>query len=796
MFIVGRSSALKACVECLNVSREHLKIEIIRGDEIWITDLSSTNGTYYNGKRIEPNVSTRYLGETLCIGPLEEGVNITLKMKEEAGARPRPAAAASSQQPAQSARQHTVTASVQLDRSQVQRPAQQVQQRPQGGAEYDPSLIDLVSKKKEAGDINVQLAALKAELKQLEGERAKMDEFFRRVSEREAEERAIMKRVEELRSTELSFRNRIQAFESDADKMRQHVTQLQAEIEEWRHRKSEIESAYRIDEQKIFELREALKSQEAELHKRSLEVQSEQEKLITETEYLRKKCKLEADTLEAESRLRRTQIEREAEELRTKKVSLDREVETLTEKMNRLENSVGNLSTEKNRLDEDVKRSQALLAEIRAATSDVDARKRHLELEASSIADRIHEANESSKRILQSAETKAKETIDVANIESARLIEEAKKRLEGERATAMDEISRFRLTTENELRERERKLQSDIAQDKKEAEEAILKSKNDWKVEHEYLKNKATKDYESATQAWKAELSKTREKDAEELRLWKAEEEKRMRSLLGADLDSFAHQIASKTLAEFPPDQQTVQLSDLMNTLELKFKAAMTEHASEHGAYNPNIKAKTRKFWTKAAIGTAAAAALVMAMIHGPQFIEENYARIKVLKAQEDQEFLKQAREQHARMLALQLEPRRDFQDNYVDNILYNPGYLAMKMDQKLQKEWTVKLSQFFFEELLFDDRKVVEFIPLETALIRKLSETYKVMNKRSFDVNVAQMREDEQKGAMDMWLAIGGKENWDRVRKLEHDFYQKHAAGIELDEPNRAPASGSFNKF
>jgi len=146
-------------------------------------------------------------------------------------------------------------------------------------------------------------------------------------------------------------------------------------------------------------------------------------------------------------------------------------------------------------------------------------------------------------------------------------------------------------------------------------------------------------------------------------------------------------------------------------------------------------------------------------------------------------------------MLALDLQPRREFQEKYVDNILYNPGYLAMKLDQNIQKEWTTKLSSFFFEELLFDDRKVVEFIPIETALMRQLNEIYKVMNKRSFDVNVAEMRVAEQKSVEEMWLIMGGKDNFDRLRKLEHDFYQKHAGSIEIEdeEPNRMPAGAKF---
>ena len=65
---------------------------------------------------------------------------------------------------------------------------------------------------------------------------------------------------------------------------------------------------------------------------------------------------------------------------------------------------------------------------------------------------------------------------------------------------------------------------------------------------------------------------------------------------------------------------------------------------------------------------------------------------------------------------------------------------------------------------------------------------------KRSFNVNVAEMRSASQKSTEEMWLLVGGYDNWARVRKLEEDFYQKHTTGLELDDENdstnRVPAN------
>tara|TARA_B100000749_G_scaffold280887_2_gene279956 strand:+ start:12175 stop:15990 length:3816 start_codon:yes stop_codon:yes gene_type:complete len=53
-FVVGRGSSANAVFNHSELSRKHFKIEQISG-RIYVTDLNSSNGTYLNGKRIEPS---------------------------------------------------------------------------------------------------------------------------------------------------------------------------------------------------------------------------------------------------------------------------------------------------------------------------------------------------------------------------------------------------------------------------------------------------------------------------------------------------------------------------------------------------------------------------------------------------------------------------------------------------------------------------------------------------------------------------------------------------------------------
>ncbi len=53
-FYIGTQPGMDHCPEFQGISRLHLKLER-RGNEIWITDLNSTNGTALNGEPLKPN---------------------------------------------------------------------------------------------------------------------------------------------------------------------------------------------------------------------------------------------------------------------------------------------------------------------------------------------------------------------------------------------------------------------------------------------------------------------------------------------------------------------------------------------------------------------------------------------------------------------------------------------------------------------------------------------------------------------------------------------------------------------
>lgn len=50
-FVIGRGPGAALCVDSRSVSKSHAEL-LLTGDELWLRDLNSTNGTYVNGERI------------------------------------------------------------------------------------------------------------------------------------------------------------------------------------------------------------------------------------------------------------------------------------------------------------------------------------------------------------------------------------------------------------------------------------------------------------------------------------------------------------------------------------------------------------------------------------------------------------------------------------------------------------------------------------------------------------------------------------------------------------------------
>lgn len=77
-FTIGRSKEADIVLKIEGMSRKHLQVDI-DGDQIYITDLNSSNGVFINEEKIEPGKKVPYhtfLPLTVCAG-----ISIQLEFK-------------------------------------------------------------------------------------------------------------------------------------------------------------------------------------------------------------------------------------------------------------------------------------------------------------------------------------------------------------------------------------------------------------------------------------------------------------------------------------------------------------------------------------------------------------------------------------------------------------------------------------------------------------------------------------------------------------------------------------------
>lgn|GEM_PF-6823032 len=964
-FILGRSSKLPHSIDSQEISREHLRIEII-GTKIWVTDLASTNGTYYKGKRLEPRVSVPYEGGELCMGPVAEGVYCSFQVpgliefaKEQSepsvlrrvSARdvinpapqndPSPVSPPPPSErtlmdisrftPKPSVVPATHGATARVREAVPEAPVQPVLVRsvpshqeavPSASISLAPSPSeavvalrqsmhegidnDLQSKRQEIQKIQTEYQLVESRLRELQFEKTKIEALVRKIAEKEAEEQKVQERLRAVLEREAKSEENYRLIEQKRQQQESIIAQIHSEIEGWKQKAVEVQNQYHQEEKRVADLLMFLRSQEGDYQRKLGEVQLASENLTKEYEALKKRLRIEAESIEAEGQLKRAHIERDVEEQRTRKISLDREVQDLQiansqltpvvtqlrEEDGKLKLEVSELRSQKQDLERDLESfiSQKRLLVEEIATAEIQAKdiklqnstdiantekfikqeRANLEMELQTLRQKVTQEVELLKlqtdremheklQTLQLDTTRAKTALEqellekrknsITEMENMRTqleqevaqrrsglqdevdkvraetdreckqmrdkaefdaterkaqilsgIEELKIRTEAEveqlrkdaadavarqkslidseiaeqRTKLMAEIESTRTRSDQELRDREQKLLSDIAEEKAEAVAQIDANRESWVKEHESLMAKTTRDCEEISNRWKAEFEQLKQREMATLNQWKADENKKVQERLSSDIHSLAHEIATKTLSAYQQSgATTVYVQELMMSLQERLQAAILHGVPETAGFHPNSKNSRRKFWLQTGAFVASVVVGITAFRVLPDMIKNHVNSERNTRSSLTEEFLNRVKKANAEKLALNLTKRDVFQESYTDNVLYNEGYSQMKLDDSIHNDWIAKLNTFILKTLKLDDRVIVQFIPLENGLIKELEEQRKILNARNFDVVVAQMKTAEEEKTSQMWLTLGGRENWVQIRDFEKEYYE-----------------------
>jgi pSer/pThr/pTyr-binding forkhead associated (FHA) protein len=873
-FTIGRSQNCEISVPKSDIlSREHLRVEV-KDDEIWITDLNSSNGTYYHDVKLTPFKAVLYYrNEPFFFGNQSQGLTVMIggpdatKLTEresvsepEADDVPRGRLDESllQMQVIEDELEH-LTHKRNVLRAEVDQLASREAEFKKLQIEYDSNRTELVKLKSDLSNLDVELDRGEGEFKRIQGElEIKRTQLKAQNIELEACKKSLEACQLELGEARTRFEKTNIAFlekVEDAQKLEAKVTGFIADETRLLANLSEKEIQFAALEASVDRLESERDAAEQKFNEQCIEFNAEIIRLATakdtqaelfnsiqsEHERFKKQSELEVANFAAEAKLRKVTLECEVEEILTRKTVLIREANEAKHTIQSSERAIADFLTEKEKLNLAVTDARLQLATLQENVDSLAAQKVAAETKLAVSLKRSLEVDQEVHVILKSAEKNADlihklatDQKEKAKNETLTWVAEQKAALKSEQAELMAKFTADQERATGAFQASQIESTEKLAQKHADAISAFDAKRSELEIEHqailtafemkraalekeisetfmefdmkriatekeqsdrrqvltsefEEIKKRAQRDHEAVLVSLKEKANQQRSDYAEELRLWSTEEDARVKKMVAENGQNFAHLVSMRTLAEFQ-STSSVSIASLLEVLEKKIVESLSGQVKDEGIYNPNLKKNVRSFWIQAGAGAAALVAVICGFHFGPQFIGDKLDVLKVANQKEDARFMEEVKHQRELMLALNLKERDEFQDDYVDNVLYNRGYLAMKLDPEVQKLWTVDLSKFFFEALLFDDRKVVDFMPIEASLMSSLSETYKVLNSQNFTVNLAQMKKIDEAKTEEMWLLVGGKDNWLKLRKREMEFYTKHVTA-SLDSA-RVPAS------
>jgi|GEM_PF-6223731 len=622
------------------------------------------------------------------------------------------------------------------------------------------SYNDTTAQTNKAMELSERIQLLQFELAEVEKNKLAVEE----------KQQVMVKRVEDLIFREVELFKSVDELKKKIEEGMMEAEFIEQTLNDWKSKKDAAEIALTQHEATIAGIHAQNAEDEKAVNQKKEELAAYSASLDQDREQAKARLDLELEQLAAESKLKKTQLENEIEELRSRKLSVERDLEALRSDLETAEQREPELRAELRRLEEELKSGRE---EIDRIDGQIPLRRSELkELEAvvTSIRKEIEAAQGKASLIIQSSEADARRIETEAALSAARKLKDT----DGEIAKAREEwfgaAEARKSQLEEELRKREEEANQVVLHLKNTFEAQRSRERSDLDQELRTAREKASAEQAAITKAWTEEVRTRKERDLEDIRLVRATEEQKMREVITDHRVIFAKKVSASALTQITRSDGNPKA--IMNELEGQLIRSIEEYVRGEGYQVESHEASQRRFVRKTIAWAAGSVAVVLALIYGPGFFQKKIDVLKAENAAENAQFMKDLREQRERMLALKLEPKPEFQEAYVDNILYNPGYLALKQDEAVQKEWTGVLSKFFFEVLLLDDQKVVNYIPVETSLIRALADVNQVLNTANFEVNLKKMKQIEEEKLPDLWIAAGSKDNWVKLRKREAEFF------------------------
>ncbi len=709
--VIGRAESLAVRMPtCPTMSREHLRVEYGNG-KVWITDLGSSNGSFLGGRRLPPKTPIEYRGQELVVGDLEMGTRVWIAYN------------------------------------------------------------DTAAQTNKAMELSERIQLLQFEIADLEKGKLVVEE----------KQQVMVKRVEDLIFREVELFKSIDEQKKKIEEGMMEAEFIEQTLKDWKAKKEAAEIALSQHEASIAGIQEFNNEEERLLEQKKAELEAYRAGLDQDRDQAKSRFDLELEQLQVEAKLKRTQIENEIEELRSRKLTLERDLEAAKNELETAEQREPELRAELRAMEESLRLARVEMEGIQDQIPLRRSELKDLESMVSSIRKEIEASQGKAALIIQASEAEARRIESESAVNVARKLKECEDEIAKSREEWFGAGEQRKNQLELEIRARDEQagqamaalktsFEAQRAREREALELEIKTARDRFQAESKAAAEKFQSEQAATTKAWNEEVRATKERDLQDIRLIRATEEQKMREVITDHRVRFAKQVSASALAKITGADAS--LKPVMTGLEAELIRSIEDYARGEGYQVESHEVSQRRFIRKTIAWAAGSVAVVLALIYGPGFFAKKIDVLKAENAAANAQFMKEIREQRERMLALKLEAKSEFQEAYVDNILYNPGYLALKQDEAVQKEWTAVLSKFFFEVLLLDDQKVVNYIPVETSLIRALADVNEVLNTANFEVNLKKMKQLEEEKQAELWIAAGSKDNWNKLRRREAEFY------------------------
>lgn len=749
-FVIGRSPEADVMMMSNSVSRKHLLVEI-KGEDIFIEDLGSSNGTFLNDVKLE--AGKKY--------PITERTTVRLGTSNE-------------------------NISFEL------------MDRPTEFKEFSTFLKEFNEEFMAMTEKVIKEANAKAE-KILQEAQARAAEVFNKAKSQEntAVEAAQAKANTLLKnaSTEAQklIDNSKQIAESDAKKIRDSaLAKARAEAEEI-HRQalekareaahSELEAKKEQAAATVREHLAQLKTQsqmEAEqvLQNAHKEANKVKESAIQEIEKLRFETQKRSEAMLEEAEIEANKILQHAREATEKMRQTARQDfdETLLKAQMQSKELIANGEKEAAHLIEVARKKAQTIVELQEKESKelTQNLRSEIEKEAKIEAERLllaHKERMESEKLQLQKETQAV-NLHKAEVEGQiKHLDKERKELQAKRDEGMAEVKDL-LTELNRLKD-ENSKQKDL-NEKLSQLEASIKALEFQRAQLNE-KNEATEQ----------ELSLLKKRTFEELERVRREEERKVM------------QVAANKAKEFSAQIEKVVVTGINEKLTEKLNATQLNEIS-HRVSEELINlfaAETFKNDEKVSMQKVEAAAT-------PSFLKTKTFRIGAAAAVIAGIFLLVKNSEHAVKMQDQftealIEKQRDeatykpemtvqFRSSYTDNILYMERYVEMKMDEKVQDQWALNLNDFFLTELKLSEENMVRFIGLESAMIKKLSNLRNSIDSRFLEEGIQRMRDVEREDIAKIQELLVSPMNYEKLRLREKVFLAQ--LPLSIRDPAQAP--------